>query len=180
MDMQRNIIRILIRMRILLVISFFLTFFACIKTGAGTVIDNNVSISVLDSEGNDLLDPENPDHLDLAQIKVYYELNGVKTEINRSNLDAPKMFILIEPSAYMDLNYYSIGLFMNIEDKSSDITVTYLEWNPNRTDVFKSKLNRPKRSNASVFLSKAWLNDELICGGNEDTGLCRVTIIMDR
>ncbi|MDO6517788.1 hypothetical protein [Zobellia uliginosa] len=138
--------------------------------GAAINISNNVLISVLNAKGEDLLDPEHPSAIDLSQIKVYYELNGVKTEINRPNLDFPQEYRLEEPNSNLD--YYRIYLFLNTED-SSNPTVTYFEWNPEEVDVFESTLIR---SGGSIHNDKIWLNDELVCDGGGD---CELTKIMD-
>ena len=150
-----------------------ITLFGCNKTGPGTNISNEVRITVLNQDGEDLLDPDNPSAIDLDQVKVYYELNGVKTEINRGNLTYPKMFRIEEPGYNTDK--YRVLLFMNIED-DSEITTTYFKWNSERTDVFKSLVERPKGSNGSVYGKKTWFNDEVICDGSVDTSQCEVTI----
>lgn len=134
-----------------------------------------VRITVLNSDQEDLLDPSNAFALDLKQVKVYYELNGVKTEINRSNLDNPRMFRLEEPGE--NYSNYRVLLFMNNED-DSEITTTYFEWGPERTDIFKSQIRSEDGSTSNVAL-KTWFNDTLVCNREDDIGQCNVTIIME-
>lgn len=147
---------------------------SCDKTGPGKYISNNVYITVLNQEGADLLNPNSPSSINVDQIKVYYELDGVKTEINRGNLDSPKMFTLREPSDYSD--NYRIFLFMNSEDDSEEVTTTYFEWSSDRTDIFKSQVG--SSSSGSKYAMKTWFNDELICDLEERNGDCEVIIIM--
>ena len=132
-------------------------------------ISNNVEISVVNEAGEDLLNPDHSSAIAVGQIKVYYELDGLKQEINRTNMDYPRMFALREPTPKN--NRYSILLYLNTEDDSNP-TTTFLEWNSNRTDVFKSSLIS---SDESFKSDKIWLNGRLVC---EDTGNCKVTITM--
>ncbi|MGB5356101.1 MAG: hypothetical protein WBN11_05350 [Eudoraea sp.] len=160
--------------RFLLMFSAFMVFLACDKAqGPALNISNDIYISVLDESGGDLLDPNNPATVDLKQVKVYYDLNGVKTEINRSNLDFPQMFLVEEPGENSD--HHRILLFLNTED-NSDITTTYFEWGPSQTDVFKSLINRDGNG---INDEKIWLNDELICDVAVKPGRCSVTVTMD-
>lgn len=165
---------ILYKLKLLIVCILAVLLYACVKPGSGGVLSNNVYITVLDQDGNDLLDPENPFAIDLSQVKVYYLLNDVKTEINRGNLDYPKMFRVIEPGS--DMENYTISLFMNTED-DSDITTTYFQWETDNTDVFKSQIRRPR--GGSIFNQKTWVNDDLICDASLDAGICEVTIVFD-
>lgn len=147
---------------------------SCDKTSPAKNISNNVYITVLNEEGEDLLNPDSPSSISLDQIRVYYELDGVKTEINRGNLDSPKMFTLRQPSDISE--NYRIFLFLNSED-DSDITTTYLEWSSDRTDIFKSQVNRSSSNNK--YALRTWLNDELICDFENLEGDCSVVIMME-
>ena len=151
-------------------------FWSCNKTdsGPGYNISNNVMITVLNQAGEDLLDTDSPSSIDLDKTKVYYELDGVKTEINRANLDLPKMFVLEEPGEASD--FHRIFLFLNSED-DSDTTTTYLELEENRTYVFKSLL---KRDENGINDEKIWLDDELVCDISVTPGRCEVTITIDK
>lgn len=157
----------------ILIFSGILTLFSCDEdSGTGTVISNDVLITVVNKEGEDLLDPSNPESINIEEIKVFYLLNGIKTEINRSNLDYPKMFLVTDPD--MNSEYYRILLFLNIED-DSEITTTYIELKPNIVYEFRSELNR---SGNSVTDEKIWLQNELICDVNVNRGRCSTTIMI--
>lgn len=147
--------------------------FGCNKDdGPSADIENNVEMTIMDASGEDLLNPDNPNALSLEQIKTYYELDGVKTEINRGNLDNPKMLVILEPSS--DSENYRLSLFMNTEE-DSEITTTYLEWGPERTDVFESQIDR---SGGGVRNEKTWFNGELICDKEVVSGICQHSIIL--
>lgn len=157
----------------ILIFSGILTLFSCDEdSGTGTVISNDVLITVVNQEGEDLLDPSNPESINIEEIKVFYLLNGIKTEINRSNLDYPKMFLVTDPD--MNSEYYRILLFLNIED-DSEITTTYIELKPNIVYEFRSELNR---FGNSVTDEKIWLQNELICDVNVNRGRCSTTIMI--
>ncbi len=147
---------------------------ACDKPqGPSFIIANDIYIKALNEDGIDLLDPISSVALDLSEVKVYYDLDGVKTEINRSNMDFPQMFLIEEPSENSD--NYRILLFLNSED-DSNITTTYFEWNSSRTDVFKAMIERGQNG---IINRKIWLNENLICDVEVSPGRCSVDIIID-
>lgn len=155
----------------------FLLNWSCDDTTAfGFLISNDIFITVLNSEGEDILDPNHPSAIDLTQIRVYYELDGVKTEINGGT----QTYRLVDPSEFS--NHYRILLFLNTAENNSEmeddseVTTTYIEWNPDRTDVIKSQI---RRRDFGILNDKIWLNDELICDVNVDPGNCYVTLVVD-
>lgn len=161
------------RLKTLLII-FLIIASACDKTssGPGFDISNDILITFLNQEGEDLLDPNNSNSLDITQFKVYYLLDGIKTEINRTNLDYPKNFFIEEPDENSD--YYRMFLFLNSED-NSDTTFTYLEWKENLNYVFKSQINRE----GGINDEKIWLNETLLCDVNRNPGRCSITITIN-
>lgn len=129
---------------------------SCVKPGCCTFISTHFNFYVVDEQGNDLLDPESTSPINLQTIKVYYLLNGTKTEINRGNLDAPRMYSVSPPEG--NRNKYNITLFLNDEDPAN-ITTTYFEWDKDTTDVFKAEVSRKKNNS---IVTKVWLNDILV------------------
>lgn len=142
----------------------FIIFYSCIKPGCCTIISTNFDFYVVNEQGNDLLDPDSISPIDFSTVKVYYLLDGIKSEINRENLDAPQKYLVFPPEG--DRNKYSIRLFLNDEDSSS-ITTTYFEWNEDTTDIFKAEVSRNKNS---TRITKVWLNDTLVWDKNTTDG----------
>lgn len=163
----------LFKIRLFLLLSLGIVWSCDKSSGPSFILANDMYITVLNAEGEDLLDPEHPSTIDLTLIKVYYELDGVKTEINRGNLDFPQMYVVEEPGEFSD--YYRILLFLNTED-DSEVTTTYFEWNSERTDVIRSQVSR---GDFGVLNDKIWLNDEMICDVNVQRGRCNTTLIME-
>lgn len=149
-------------------------FMSCDKdSGPSFDVSNNIYITVLNDQGEDLLNPAHPSTIDLSHIKVYYELDGVKTEINRGNLDFPQSYLVESPGEFSEV--HRILLFLNDED-DSERTKTYFEWNSDRTDLIESSFNR---GSFGVQNEKVWLNGELICDINVTPGTCNTTMIME-
>ena len=116
-------------------------------------LDNKVEISVKDKVGNDLLNPSKQGALLNQNIKIYYLLDGIKKEINQANYDLPKNFMIYEIDGK-----YQMRLFLNC---SSSVTTntTYVQWNENDTDTFKTEiLNNTKLAS----ITKLWYNDSLV------------------
>ena len=130
--------------------------YSCIKPGCCKVISSDFNFYVVNEQGDDLLDPKSTSQINLQTVKVYYLINGTKTEINRGNLDAPQMYFVYPPEGTR--NRYNISLFLNTEDSAS-ITTTYFEWDKDTTDVFKAEVSR--ESNNEI-VTKVWLNDTLV------------------
>lgn len=169
-----NLFKLMVMIKTLILTFLFAIVVSCDKpSGPSLNISNDIYITVLNSSGEDLLNPDNPNGIDLNGIKVYYELDGEKTEINRANLDHPRMFAIEEPNSNSE--NYRILLFLNVED-DSEITITYLDLDTNHSDIFKSLLSR---GGFGINDEKIWLNDELICDVNSNPGRCSTTIIFD-
>lgn len=140
------------------------------------VIDATMHLAVMDSEGNDLLNPITTNAIDIFKIKVFYMVDGIKQEANiydSGNENDPKNIIIIPPSD-SGQQIYIMGLFLNTDDKSN-ITTTLLQWDKNKTDTFKAELDR---YNNSVVCTKVWLNDEVVFDVATSEGLRFYEIVM--
>ena len=151
-----NIPKFFRTMKKLFLVVFLISFCSCIKPGCCKLYSADFDFYVVDEQGDDLLDPESTSPIDLQSVRVYYLLDGKKTEINRGNLDAPQMYLVLPPEGGRDK--YSINLFLNAEDSSS-ITTTYFEWNEDTTDVFEAEVSRNKNN---TVVTKVWLNETLV------------------
>ncbi|MFT7898647.1 hypothetical protein VBY74_01570 [Tenacibaculum ascidiaceicola] len=116
-------------------------------------LDASIEFSIFNTLNEDLLNIENPMHLNRSSFKVFYEINGKKTEVNNPNLDYPKGFKI-----YKHVNEYRIRIFLNYS-KTENIPTTYIQWDDNKTDTIKTFY---QKSQNSILQDIIWLNGEKI------------------
>lgn len=116
-------------------------------------LDVGIEFSITDSEGNDLLNPENSNSYNHSDIKLFYKKNGVYDEVFNKNLDHPRNIKI-----YKHIDNYRIRITLNhiIEETQPE---TLIKWNENDSDTIKAEFNR---TNSSTIIKKTWLNDSLI------------------
>ncbi len=129
--------------------------FSCEKNSPEEIfVDAYIDFIIKDSEGNDLLNSNNPNAINIDNIKIIYEINGEQVVYYDEFMGAPKGFFLIEEG-----EYNRIRVFPNI-DINSEFPVTYVQWSENDTDKLSYEIIR--YDTGSTYISKVWLNDELI------------------
>ena len=62
------------------------------KKEFGMYVATSIDFSVFNDQNEDLLNPENLNHLDVSKIKLFYVTNGITKEYYNSNLDSPRNF----------------------------------------------------------------------------------------
>lgn len=122
-------------------------------------IESDILITLVNSEGLDLLDPSSNGAIDSSNIQVRYEMeNGEKKLINDPNFDASKGFHIIDPEE-TQTDKYSLQLFLNTDYLDEEnISYTYIEWSSADIDEIKSQFIR---ENNNLLVSKVWVNGEL-------------------
>lgn len=142
-------------MRTLMMILTLFTFLGCSSDEGEEQynFDIGFEFSVKDSEGNDLLNPENPNSFNQSKIKLFYLINGNSIEVYDRNKDYPRNFLI-----YKKENVYRIKIFVN-HSETEEIPTTYIQWNEADTDTLSSEIFR---TNSLVKIEKVWLNEELI------------------
>lgn len=113
-------------------------------------LDTHVEISVKNSKGKDLLDPNNPEAFKKNNIKLFYVKDGIAKEVFDGNLDFPRHFMV-----YKHESEHRIRIF---PDDSEELTTTLIQWEPDNVDTLKCKIK--KTAGAKVCI-KAWFNDSL-------------------
>ncbi|NLP59421.1 hypothetical protein [Lutibacter sp. B1] len=134
---------------IILVVSLF---FSCNETNEMVEQFNyqaSIEFSILNSQNEDLLNPENSNHLDETKIKLFYVINGIKQEVNNPNYDYPRGFRI-----YKHENEYRIGVTLN-SNELTEKPITYIQWNDNDIDTIEVVFNRTQNS---VLQNMIWLN----------------------
>jgi len=130
-------------------------FLGCTSSDEGVLCanyDTSMSFSVLDSKGEDFLDPENPNGFDVSKIRLFYEING---EVKEQELGT-NFFKGIFKN--MTINKYQITIPLNSFDLQKK-TVTYIQWNEKYKDTLYSTFDT---DHCYTGVNKVWLNGKLI------------------
>ncbi len=115
-------------------------------------IDTGLSISIVNNEGIDLLNPNDSSSIKEKNIKLFYLINGEKEEFFDADLDSPKGF-----GIYKDVDSYKIDIMPYIGN-SNQITTTFIELEKGVLDTIKCKIEKTENR---VLCSKVWFNSEL-------------------
>lgn len=151
-----------------------IAFFSCDSTNENRCLSYFYSVSVdfyvLNTQGEDLLNPKNPNCLDVSKIKLFYIVNGVSQEYFRPNLDASRGFIILKPE---EGSNYRIRIMMNDLDKSEK-KITYVQWNEmDKKDIFESTL---EITECYTEIKKVWFNGKLLWDRSVDEKVYPVLI----
>lgn len=146
-----------LKLSLFAIIAMFL--FSCEKGGEQVAVAKDVDILLVvrDSEGNDLLNPNNPNAINLDSIKIIYEVNGEQVIYYDELMDSPNGFNILEIEG---VNYF--GFLVNTDINSKP--VTYVQWSENDIDKFSYKIVRNQAvieegwiGGSSIYVSKVWL-----------------------
>lgn len=126
-----------------------------------TIISLGANISLKNSVGEDLLDPENPNAYKKGDIKIYHLINGVQKRAGRDD-------ILYEDED----GIYRYVVMVNYEG-DDEYPITYIDWNETDRDTIKSEIYQTSNQ---IRVIKIWYNDALMWDA-EDLGPEQFTII---
>ena len=139
-----------------------IAFFACDKSNENvseSIVDTIIEFSVLNSQNEDLLNPGNPNYIDVEGIKIFYVIDGESQEVYDQEMTYTRKYLVFKHG-----NEYRIRVFLN-ESETSDKSITYLKWSDNDTDTIEATY---KRTNG-IVKEKIWLNGELIWERGDNT-----------
>lgn len=154
-------------MKNLLFIFAIITLFSCSKSNEseipyGTNLDRGINFSVFNTENEDLLNPENPNHLDVSKIKLFYVIDGIEKEFYNPNLDNPRNIFIFEDETE---NVYKIGIVLN-DTETSERPITYIRWNDVDSDTVEATY---ERAPGAILKNKVWLNGEQVWERGDNT-----------
>lgn len=130
----------------------------------------DVDFSIFNAQGEDLLDPKTPNHINDYEIKLFYLIDGVKKEIHNGLLVNPKNFVIHKNENETE---YHIVIFLNELDKS-DKTTTYIQWNEKDTDTINATFFKNKDL---IFTKDVWFNGKLVFTSTFPDNTPRVKLI---
>jgi len=130
-----------------------LTVISCNEEELNSTLDVGLEFSIVNSNGEDILNPSHPDCIKESDIKLYYLIDGIKKEVYNPNYDFPRNFRIYEHQ-----NEFRIGIFQN-HSENEDKPLTYIQWNESETDTIEAAYYR---SSNAIIQKKIWLNGDLI------------------
>tara|TARA_B100000795_G_scaffold259924_1_gene235318 strand:- start:27 stop:533 length:507 start_codon:yes stop_codon:yes gene_type:complete len=132
-------------------------------------LDTDIIFTIKDSNGNDLLNPNNPNAYLSETVKIYYlKENGETEEVYNSNLDASRNFKVITPEN-SGSDIYAFQLFPNTYIMEN--AVTYIEWNDTETDTVKTNY---RYGDNHTVCNKVWYNDTDVWTENTEINTGRI------
>ncbi|WP_264535097.1 hypothetical protein [Flavobacterium sp. N1736] len=144
-------------MKKILVFLTMITFFSCDNAGEKDILgltdDTGAEFSVFNDQNEDLLNPENPNHLDISKIRLFYVIDGVSHEFQNLNVDDSSVLRIVKHE-----NEYRIRILLNDFDKSEK-TVMYIQWSETDRDMIESSF---KRAYNLYKPGKIWFNKKLV------------------
>ena len=133
-------------------------------------ISTALSIAVVNEQGLDLLNPQSPNNYDVANIKVFHEIDGVLTEYFKGWLDAPKGYIIYNPREYGNNEQFLFCLHATDEGSIKSFTpTTYIQWNEYDMDTIQCHY---LKNGTTLITAKVLFNGEEVWnvekGANKD------------
>jgi hypothetical protein len=156
---------------LLIIISVFFGF-SCSEdeSNVATHISTAVTITVLDQQGADLLDPDNLNGIRTDKIKIFHKIDGELIEYFEGNMDCSKGFNIFNPKEIefnehyvfcllmTDASYYTAELNLN--------PITYIQWKETDLEMDKVQCQYRHTDNSTVCI-KVWYNDDLVWDAEE-------------
>lgn len=126
------------KLMILLIIPLLL---GCSKDNNEFSLISSQKFYITDTEGNDLLNPATENSINTDRIKIYFLIDGKKTEYSQYHNwyvpDTPKGYKIYSPEESNE-KQYTILIYLNEKVTKENFSYTYIEFNDNLTDTVKS------------------------------------------
>lgn len=130
-------------------------------------LNNEVDLVLKNSSNEDLLNPITNGYFSFENIKLYFNVNGVKQEVYDKNLDFPRNLKLGERSQGNVLVIYTNSLDNKLISEENGIkiveNITYLELSTAITDTIKTYA---ELNSGNFTITKVWYNNTLVWENN--------------
>ncbi|UII21025.1 hypothetical protein [Fulvivirga ligni] len=117
------------------------------------VVDIDITMTVVDMDGNDLLDPSNPNAYSESDIDLVFLIDGEEEVYFNANMDAPKGFKIYKNEVGEG---YVMRVFPNTAI-SEDDPVTYIQWGEDDRGTLACEIQRGENFE---ICTKVWYNGE--------------------
>jgi hypothetical protein len=114
-------------------------------------VDVMAFITVLDEQGNNLLDPSQEGSFKAKDIKIFYEQNGKMEEFFQAHLDMPRNFRIDPPELGSD---YLMAISLSNEK-------TVIQWNEFESDTLIAEIEQMGQVGAGFFVKKVFYKGEI-------------------
>ncbi len=120
--------------------------------------ETSFDISYFDTNGNDLLNPNEPISYKREDIDIYYLINGEKIKQYHEHLSNPEFFFI---SDEIRENKYFMALTPNDQNlDNNNRAITYIDFGNNVEDKVECEFKTYENS-SRIQVVKIWYNDEL-------------------
>lgn len=116
---------------------------------SGDSVETGITMSLVDKNGKNLLDPSTPNNYNPDSIKLFYLIDGIKKEAINGKSDHPRMFLV---NKYIPNGQYYISVGLNYNGAKEGPTTTYLQWNQNDVDTLVAEFKITKSSTSLMEL----------------------------
>ncbi len=123
------------------------------KKSNHTLVDVHVDLSLKTDVGKDLLDPDNPNGFDVADIQLYSKQDGKLVPYSQGNYDYPKGFFI-----YTKANDNVIRIFP-MDTHLGGLSKTYIKWSDSDIDTLECMVNN---SNNFTRVTAVSFNNQLM------------------
>lgn len=113
----------------------------------------HIDLKVVDSEGTDLLNPDNPDAYYEPKIEIKYLIEGEIVQGFNGSFEHGCTFLFQEENT--DTEDYILRVYVNMAE-SEEYPITYIEWDDQDTDTLKFHYNR---GDNYTRWDRVWYND---------------------
>lgn len=118
----------------------------------GSSISTHIELSIQNSTGKDLLDPNVLNHFEISQIKIFSLENGEKKLLD----DGSNPSLISNERGYYTIHLNTKSSFFATE--SSGVYLSLIQLSENITDTIKTEWKAGKNY---FYNTKMWYNDEL-------------------
>ncbi|SFH18814.1 hypothetical protein [Pedobacter insulae] len=139
--------------RIALILFVALIQISCREKNCCTIIDATVDLSIMNSNGYDLLNPNTPGALNEENIDILILKNGAKVRLYRGNLDVAKFFKIRNSN-----NKHIFQMYFDVSPESfnGNKITQFIRYKDGTEDEIVGEFNENRKTN--TLLQKVWIN----------------------
>jgi hypothetical protein len=126
---------------------------SCEKIIGGVIIDANVSFSLVNSKGEDLLNVTTTGALTEENVDIYVLRNGAKIRLYQNNLDAAKFFKIRTENGKSRLEMY---FDISSENFNGNKITQFIRYKDGTEDEIVGEFNSDRKRN--TLLQQIWIN----------------------
>ncbi|MBB4037384.1 hypothetical protein GGR21_003301 [Dysgonomonas hofstadii] len=124
----------------ILIFSILAILTACDKNNEEAIVDFDLFFTIVDQDGNDLLNPSTENSIEVHKIEIYHLKNGEYIRLYNNTSSGRNAYSLREPEAGEKTGYI-LGIALSVyEEYEKNKSVTVIKWNENESDTIISTI----------------------------------------